>query len=485
MPHREERSDGPGLLARAGLAAGRALAGGRVRARLAALREAQHLSADELRARQDARLRRLVRHAFETVPFWRQVAHERQLGPDDVRGVADLPKLPVVDKSILRGRPLADFCSEAVPAWRHLPYTTSGSTGEPFGFVLDRAAMPLVFATHLLFDEWFGLHPLDRSIRIMGPPAHDPPPVRAPMTTRLRAGVTSRLQRIYERRTQVRLATSAADVARVRDALQRFDPAYVLGYTGTLAVVADELLRTGWRPRRPLKAVVTIAETLTPERRRVLEACFAAPIANRYGQREFKFWCAQSAPDGDPSRFLVMPELVAWESLRADGTPADEREVGRVVLTNLHNEVMPFLRYDTGDLAALGSPGPGSRPGLPVVTRLDGRTQEVLRTPGGRSIDATTLGHHLFVLGEHTDAVRAYQLEQTAAAAVALRVVPAAGRTPDTARLAADLRELLGDEVRVDVQVVGDIPLESSGKRPIIKILPPRRAAREPAPHAS
>src|SRR5690606_37868644 len=131
------------------------------------------------------------------------------------------------------------------------------------------------------------------------------------------------------------------------------------------------------------------------------------------------FWCAQS-PIDDPTRFLVNTELVAWESLRADGEPAAPGEVGRVVLTDLHNRVMPFLRYDTGDLAALGpADWPGGR-GFPIVTRLDGRTEEVLRTPSGRSIDATTLGHQLFVLGGHTDAIRLYQLVQSAPDAVVL-----------------------------------------------------------------
>src|SRR5690606_5902110 len=82
--------------------------------------------------------------------------------------------------------------------------------------------------------------------------------------------------------------------------------------------------------------------------------------------------------------------------------------------------------YDTGDLAALGpAPWPAGR-GFPTVTRLDGRTQEVLRTPSGRTIDATTLGHHLFVTCGHTDAIRLYQLVQRAPGAVALRVVPSA-----------------------------------------------------------
>jgi phenylacetate-CoA ligase len=464
------RGRGTGVLARLGLPLGRALVGRRLNAALGELRAAMRMDPASLAARQDARLRALVAHAFDRVPFWREVARDRGLRASDIRGSADLHLLPVVDKELFRSRPLEDFLAVGVPAWRHLPYATSGSTGDPFRFVLDRRAMPLVFASHLFYDSWYGLDPLARSIRIMGPPARDPAPRGAPLPVRLRSALTAGLQRRYERLTQRRLATFEARPERVRAAIEAFRPAYLLGYTGTLAAIADEFLRTGYRPSRPLDAVVTIAETLTPERRAVLERCFGAPIANRYGQREFKYWCAQSLP-GDPMRFCCNTELVVFETLRADGSAAAPGEVGRVVLTNLHNEVMPFLRYDTGDLGALGASSWPDGPGFPMMNRLDGRTQEVLSTPSGRTIDATTLGHHLFVLRGHVDAVRQYQLVQEGPDAVVLRVVPVAGCGEALRdRLATDLGELLGEGLAIRIEVTDAIPLEKSGKRPILKL---------------
>jgi phenylacetate-CoA ligase len=460
------------LSSRIGLSLARGLVGGRLTRRMAGFQHAHTLSPDELRARQDALLQRIVRRALTTVPYYRDVARERGLGPDDIRTVDDLSALPIIDKNVFRSRPLEDFLADDLPRWRRLPYTTSGSTGDPFRFVLDRNAMPLVFASHLYYDALHGLDPLDRSLRIMGPPSQDPPPEAPPLGARLRAVATRLTQRSYERLTQVRLSTIEASPERVRAILDAFQPTYILGYTATLASIADAFLASGYRPRRALRAVITIAETLTPERQRSLEACFEAPIVNRYGQREFKYWCAQSPP-GDPSRFIVNTELVAWETLRADGSPAPHGEVGRVVLTNLHNEVMPFLRYETGDLAAVdASPWPDG-PGFPVVTRLDGRTQEVLRTPSGRTIDATTLGHHLAVVRGHVDSIRLYQLIQTDRDRVTLRIVPPAPLdAPTLERIRNDLADLLGPGLAISLEVVEDIPLEKSGKRPILKAMP-------------
>ncbi|MBI5851395.1 MAG: phenylacetate--CoA ligase family protein, partial [Planctomycetes bacterium] len=353
----------PSLLARAGLAVARGLVGRRFTRGLAEFRSTLAMSADELRARQQARTRAIVAHAITRVPFWREAARGLGMCAGDVRGVDDLVRLPVVDKPVFRSRPIEHFLAEGIDEHRRIPYRTSGSTGDPFTFVLDRQAMPVVFASHLFFDSIYGLDPFDRSVRLQGPFAADPP---------LPVG---------ERTTLRRMVTLEATPERLRSLIDDFAPVYLLGYTSTLAVLAEQLLADGWRPRRPLRAVITIAETLTPERRRVLEECFAAPIANRYGQREFKFWCAQSPP-GDPTSFVVHTDLVVFETLRADGSPCAEDECGRVVLTNLHNEVMPFLRYDCGDLATRREPH--ARCPFPVMGRLEGRTQEVIRLASGK-----------------------------------------------------------------------------------------------------
>jgi phenylacetate-CoA ligase len=464
---RAKPTRGPSLWARMGLTLARGLVGRRFTKSFAHLRASVGMSVDELHSRQEARIQALVRHAITTVPFWRDAANALGMQPGDVRGRAELSALPVVDKAVFRSRPLDDFLAEGLPEHRRIRFTTSGSTGDPFVFMLDRRAMPIVFASHLFFDWQQGLDAFDRSIRIQGPPAPTPPlPARTPLVARLRALAQQRMQASYERLVVRRLSTLEASADIVRTLLESFQPIYLLGYTSTLAVLAEEFLRIGYRPSRPLRRVVTIAETLTPERRAALEAAFGAPIANRYGQREFKFWCAQSPP-GDPTRFHVHPELVVFETLTKSNAAAAAGEIGRVVLTSLHNEVMPFLRYDTGDLASQLPPD-GTLP-FPVMGRLDGRTQEVLTMPSGRSLDATTVGHMLFVVGSFAESIRLYQVVQDAPDHLRLRLVPRRAADPVLAGAVGDaLTKIAGPGVRVSTEFVDDIPLERSGKRPIL-----------------
>jgi phenylacetate-CoA ligase len=443
---------------------------------LGEMRRAQWLPPEELQTRAEGRLAGLLRHAAENVPFYRDFYRSRGLAVDALRTVNDLAQLPVLSKAIYRERGMEVFCAENAPAYRRLERTTSGSTGEPFRFCLDRSALPVIFASHLFYDSWCGLRPFDRYVRIMAPPAAAAElPSRTPALFRLRQAVTSRLQRLYESRTQRKVwiweidETRADEVWRV---IEDFRPSFVMGYTPALAALADEWQRRSLNPRRKVRGVITVAETLTPERRRAIEQFFQAPIINRYGLRELGSWSAQSC-HARPDHFHVNTELVICEVLRLDGSPCAPGETGRVALTDLWNLARPFIRYETGDLAVAASGGCDCGRGFPLLGEIEGRSVECLRTPSGREISPVVLGHYLFVYNQHLEAVRHYQLVQESACEARLLVVPAQGWSEQgRERLQTDMARLLGDEMKVTVEAVTQIPPEKSGKRPIIKLSP-------------
>jgi phenylacetate-CoA ligase len=441
----------------------------------AELQEAQWLPGDELQRRNAVRLSRLLRHAAENVPFYRELYRRRGLSPTALSTTEELGALPVMTKTVYRGGGTGEFVAENVPAFRRQERATSGSTGQPLAFAIDRQAGPVIFASHLFYDSWFDLGPFDRYIRIMSPPAATSGlPPETPAGFRLRQTISARLQRLYEARTQQRISVWEVDEARADDIwrrLEAFRPAYVMGYTSTLAELADVLTRRRRRLTRSLRAVVTIGETLSPSRKRAIERYFAAPIVNRYGLREFGSWSAQScAVSAD--RFHVNTELVVCEIVRDDGSLAEPKEVGRVVLTDLFNYARPFIRYDTGDLGAIDpEPCPCGRT-FPLLGPIEGRSTECVRTPSGKMIAPIVLGHYLFVYSRNLDAVRHYQLIQTGPRDARLLIVPGAGWNAATAqRLQSDLAGLLGEDIQATVESVSEIPLERSGKRPIIKVL--------------
>lgn len=246
---------------------------------------------------------------------------------------------------------------------------------------------------------------------------------------RLKASVASRMQRLYEKFTQEKIFVWEIDSQRAESVwrrLEKFRPKFVMGYTSSLATLADALLQSNLRLSRPVRGVITIAETLTPNRKKLIEEYFQAPIVNRYGLREFGSWSAQSCRES-PDQFHINTELVVCEILRPDGKPCAPGERGRVVLTDLHNFARPFIRYDTGDLAVAGGGRCSCGRGFPLMGAIEGRSLECVRTPSGAEISPVVLGHFLFVYHDNADTVRHYQLVQEGADRVKLLIVPGTG----------------------------------------------------------
>lgn len=433
----------------------------------------QWYSPEALLARSEERLGTLLKHAADNVPLYRELYQQRGLKPDALRTIDDLQQLPIFTKSDYRKCEPETLCATNVPASLFINRATSGSTGEPFKFSLDRRALPIIFASHLFYDSWHGLQPFDRYVRIIAPPAPAPPlPSNASAAVKLRRQMTTRFQTLYESWTQEKISLweiNSENAENVWRRIEAFHPKFVMGYTSSLAAIADELLRRDLKLSRPIEGVITIAETLTPDRKKLIEKYFNAPIINRYGLREFGSWSAQSCRES-PDRFHINTELVVCEVLRPDGTPCADGEIGRVVLTDFHNFARPFIRYDTGDLAATIAEHCSCGRGFPLLGRIEGRSLDCLRTPSGNEISPAILGHFLFVYHDNLEAVRHYQLVQETDTRANLLVVPGEGWDENRReRLRSDLKELLGDEMDVDVQVVTEIRPEKSGKRPIIK----------------
>ncbi len=133
--------------------------------------------------------------------------------------------------------------------------------------------------------------------------------------------------------------------------LRDYRPAMMLGYSSALAFLADYLTRENLELASP-RGIISSAETLTDEHRASIEGYFGCPLLNRYGSREFGDVAQQCE---EVAGLHVFSDRVHLEILRPDGTTCDPGERGEIVITDLDNKVMPFIRYRTGDLARAAS----------------------------------------------------------------------------------------------------------------------------------
>lgn len=438
------------------------LTGRRFWSEVAQLRSRQWASPAELEARLVERLRQVLGHAAAHVPHYRELFAAAAFEPQTIRSTEDLARVPITTKAALRRRFPEGVIADNLSARRRIYGMTSGSTGQPFEFFLDRSGADAWTASYLLFLEWAGTAFWHTEI-VVASPRH------FYLAGKHVSPVVAWGRRWLLGRKQVWLGGPDTTLDTLRAAIDRWArrrPYHLWAYASYAARLARQLLADG-RPlaRRP-RAVFAVAETLLASDRAAIERAFGAPVQRHYSCLEIPR-IAQTCPD-NPAVLHVNAERAIVRVVDEAGRNAAPGEPGRVVVTDLVNDVMPFINYELGDVARLGRPCPCGR-GWPTLEAIEGRVSETLVTPDGRAVSAAVLGQWLLVIGDGLPYVWEYQAVQESLDVVELRVVPTARYTPqigDTLRRA--LETLLGPGTYVRVNPVDALERMPSGKRPAI-----------------
>ena len=397
------------------------------------------------------------------MPYYRRLLGEAGVRPDGIRSLADLSRVPVTTTPVLRAVGLDQTTADDLPAARRWRAVTSGSSGTPFQFHFDLAAEDTRFATFMLCLEWAGVGVWDAEVRLDSPFLDDgwryPPSSRlARLGRRVLLGRrTGRLEAVWP---------TPEDLERAIDRIAGSRTWFLRGFPSVLAVVGDQLLRSGHELSASPRAVIARGETLTAVRRATIELAFRRPAVDHYACTEIAH-VAQSCPDV-PAGLHVVGDRILVRVVREDGRPAGPGEQGRVLLTDLENWVMPFINYAVGDRATVGWPCRCGR-GLAVLAAVDGRESEVIRLPGGGQLSGYVLESCIKAECD-VATLREYQLVQTARDRVLVKLVTTPRFTgEDAARLRRAFEKVLGPDVAVEVAEVDDIPSEPSGKRLAVK----------------
>ena len=409
---------------------------------LARLREEVRLPRDELTARRDRRLRRLVHHAYHEVPLYRRLLDEAGVDPRAVDTCRDLERLPIVDKPMLRDA----FADGAIArnATGLIPKSTSGTQGMPLRMVVDRAQRAVQMARTTLMFELCGV------------------PFGAPVSViAAQADTRSRQRRLYEwvkRERRFHVVSFDRDtVARLYEDLVAARGALLQGGVTPLLVMAEHMEQIGDTRLRP-SVVHAIGEQLFPADRDRLARALGATIVSVYGSNEIYGIAQECIPQ---ARMHVFPDVIA-EIVDERGRPVADGTLGRIILTDLTNTAMPFLRYDIGDLgrSIAGACACGSQ--MPMIELGEGRISDRLSTPGGKVLSAP----HFSQLVLRFPWVRAFQVAQTEPDRFVLRVEVGESMNGDSIEaLRAEAARLVDDTAVLDVERYETLPVPRNGKR--------------------
>src|SRR5688572_19629487 len=315
--------------------------------------ETQWLSPDELKALQWSRLRAVLRHAYDTVGFYRRTWSEMGIHPDDIRTPEDFNRLPTIDKPTIRQH-YDEFFSSAYKKSSLVKRATGGSTGAPLQFCYDRNSYQRRLAAWFRGDRWAGWELCGGDFYIWGSAILPQAPLEKWKATLHHAGMRRVIINSFE--------LTRDKIEPLVRRYNRMAPRVVCGYTNAIYEFARQVKQAGLSLRPPT-GVITSAEKLYGYQREVIEDAFGAKVFDRYGCREVMMIGAECEQH---TGLHVTADNLYVEVLRG-GAPCEPGQVGEVVITDLHNYGFPLIRYRIGDAASWrGEPCSCGR-GLPLL----------------------------------------------------------------------------------------------------------------------
>jgi phenylacetate-CoA ligase len=416
--------------------------------RLAELNRTQWLTQEELLALQQDKLHRLLEYAYSFVPYYRRLFDQVGFQPNDIlTDPASFQKIPTISKTVINDNFDELVTTDPRKRKRLSRNSTGGSTGHLLIFMQDDDFRDYVTADIHRHIQWTGWQFGECHAYIWG--GDYEVATRQLLRTRLMDWALNRFVANAFALSEASMAAFVQDIRQKR-------PKVLFGYASALARFA-EFVQAHHLDDIKFLSVISSAEVLYPHQRELIERTFGCGVIDRYGTRELGGIACECQ---EHMGLHISTENVCVEILR-NGVPVPVGEEGDIVVTNLNNYGMPFIRYQTGDVGQLSDVECRCGRGLPMMQIVSGRATDLFKTKDGRTIHRAFFTHLFYDIGE----VKQFQVTQESYNLVVVSIVE---RSPLPSErlvfLERAIKDMIQSDVKVEFEFLDAIPLQPSGK---------------------
>jgi phenylacetate-CoA ligase len=426
--------------------------GRRVLERLNLLNQSQWLKSTELYALQQQKLLHLVKYAYQYVPYYRRTFDQAGFHPDELEyDRFSWQKIPFLTKAIIHEN-FDDLLTIEPQRRRQLSQvTTSGSTGHPLVFMQDKDYRDTVTADIQRHLGWAGWELGQPNAFIWGSNFE----VSSAQSLRTRL-----IEWVWNRFTTNAFVLSQASLAAFTAQVQQRRPKLLFGYASSLHRFAQFVKENPAYHDITFNGIFSSAEVLLPSVRQYLEDTFHCKVFNRYGSKELGgIACECEAHTG-----LHLSAENNYVEILFAGRPAQPGEMGDIIVTNLNNLGMPFIRYLTEDVGNWSEEKdcPCGR-AAPMLQTIEGRLVDSFKTRDGRTAWAGFAGAGYSGLAHPS--IKQFQIVQKSLDLIVVRLVKT-GEVPQSTlnELEKTFKTAFGDNVEVQFEFPAEIPVLPSGK---------------------
>ena len=348
-----------------------------------------HWDSERLEKFETKRLRSVVKHAYDSVPFYHERFTQAGFSPSDIESLSDLSKLPVIKKEELRREDPKRLISSKYELKGLKVRRTSGSSGKPFQIYIDSSEDAWRKAIYMRANISCGQKMRDRWVALTAPHHFSD---------------TTNIQRrlgIFAEKCISVFESIDEQIKQVENA--RLD--VLDGYSSSLLLLAKEVEKRKIETITP-RIIFGTAELIDSLSVKYLEKIFNAPFYDQFGCSEVDRTAWQCP---EKIGYHMDIDSVITQFVDDHGNEVSKGEKGEVVYTSLFNYAMPLIRYAVGDV---GVPSEEECPcgrSLPLMKVVEGRKDSVLHLPGGRLLSPRAITN---AVAAFTDRIVQYRVVQ-------------------------------------------------------------------------
>ncbi|MBQ7210884.1 MAG: phenylacetate--CoA ligase family protein [Paludibacteraceae bacterium] len=342
------------------------------------MQRAERLTTEQLKELQSKRLKTLIEHCYNNVPYYRNMFISLGLTPNDINSRDDLQKLPILTKQIVREH-YEELKADNIAVYKVVTSSTGGSTGQPMKFIRNIESWNMQWASNFRAWEWYDFHLGEKILTLGG-------------NSLVKKTKSPTRKDIFDRVIMRNLKRSSADVddeamLQHYEALMRYQPHALRGYASSLVIFA-RYIEKNKLPICPIKVILTTGEMLMPDYRLTLQRVFNCKVYDGYGAGDGGIGAMEcELQDG----LHISEERCVIEITDKEGNVLPDGQTGYVCTTDLGNFAFPFIRYHVGDMAYIKGEkcqcGRNSR----VLGQVMGRAGRLMYSKQGVPISPTML----------------------------------------------------------------------------------------------
>ena len=404
------------------------------------LKKSQWFKKKDILELQNKRLKFLISHAYDNVPYYRNVFKKCDITPEDIKTKEDLKKIPILTKDLIR-KNLPDLIATNNCSKKKMERRSSGSTGAPLTFYIDQRTYSYGWANTFRNWSWAGYSLGDSYIKITHP----------------RSTSTKKIQDVLMNCTLIpAFQINEKNIQDITRQIKQAKPVVLRGFPSSIFVLSSLIEMSGIKDIT-IKAVMTTGDTLLPEFRQSIEKNLNCEVFDAYGGEgtSVAFECEEH------NGYHIAEESTVVEFLNNNGESINNG-FGEVCLTNLTNYAMPLIRYNIQDIGRQTDEICPCGRNLSLMKSIEGRSTDIIITPGKKLLTI----HFFSTFLKNYPGILHYQIIQEYLDKITIKIVKDEKYTEEnTEKIKKDCINRIGEEIEIKIEFVDEIPLLNSGKR--------------------